>query len=323
MVNARFISRAAQKVFKTLDLPVLGQKFQGKVRDIYVCDGKRILVTSDRISAFDRVLGYIPYKGQVLNLLSQFWFEKTKDIVANHLIAVPHPNVSIVKNAKPYPVEMVVRGYLTGVTTTSIWYSYERGERMIYGYKFKNGMKKNQKLPRPIITPTTKAEHGAHDQRLTHDEILSKKLISPKILRQMEEVAVALYQRGNRICGKRGLILVDTKYEFADYKGKLMLIDEIHTPDSSRFWRGDNYNKRYHKGLEPVNFDKEFFRMWYTKQGYRGDGQPPKMSKELQIKTATRYIKIYEMITGKKFTAQEYPLEKGIQDAVRKYLHKN
>lgn len=311
MVNARF---------KTLNLPLLGQKFQGKVRDTYILDGKRILITTDRISAFDRVLGYIPYKGQVLNLLSQFWFEKTSDIIPNHLIEVIHPNVSIVKDAKPYPVEMVVRGFLTGVTTTSIWYSYEAGERRIYGYNFPDGMKKNQKLPAPITTPTTKAQHGAHDQRLTHEEILLKKLVNPKILSQMEKSALALFKRGSIICQKRGLILVDTKYEFADYKGKLIVIDEIHTPDSSRYWKAKNYHERFRKGLEPENFDKEFFRMWYTKQGYRGDGKPPRMTKELQEKTAARYIRIYEMITGKKFVPQTYPLEKGIKEAINNYL---
>ena len=320
MVNARQLTQAAGKILKTINVPGLGIKQQGKVRDIYRGKGIRFLITTDRISAFDRVLGYIPFKGQVLNQLSAFWFNKTKDIVDNHLLSVPHPNVSVVKDAKPYPIEMVVRGYLTGVTTTSIWYSYERGERNIYGYKFPDGMEKNQKLPTPILTPTTKAVHGAHDQRLTHDEILEKKLVSPSVLRSMEEATVALFKRGNSICQKRGLILVDTKYEFADYKGKLVVIDEIHTPDSSRFWKAQNYRERFNKGQEPENFDKEFFRMWYTRQGYRGDGDPPKMSKELQIKTASRYIRIYEMITGKKFKPQEYPLEDGIRDAINNYL---
>ena len=320
MVNARQLTQAAGKLLKTINVPGLGIKQQGKVRDIYRVKGNRILITTDRISAFDRVLGYIPYKGQVLNQLSTFWFEKIKDIIDNHLLSVPHPNVSVVIDAKSYPVEMVVRGYLTGVTTTSIWYSYERGERNIYGYKFPDGMRKNQKLVTPILTPTTKALHGAHDLRLTHDEILEKKLIPPRVLRLMEDASIALFNRGNSICKKRGLILVDTKYEFADYKGKLIVIDEIHTPDSSRFWKAQNYRERFEKGLEPENFDKEFFRMWYTKQGYRGDGNPPEMSKELQIKTASRYIRIYEMITGKKFKPQVYPLEEGIKEAITSYL---
>ncbi len=318
MISEKSLISASKKLLKTVDIPFLGTKHQGKVRDYYKINKERILVTTDRISAFDRVLGYIPYKGQVLNQLSNFWFKKTADIVNNHLINVPHPNVAIVKDARPYPVEMVVRGYITGVTTTSIWYSYEKGERVIYGIKFPEGLRKNQKLKRPIITPTTKAEHGLHDERLTHEEILKKKLISPSILKQMEKAALALYERGNKICNKRGLILVDTKYEFGDYKGKLVLIDEIHTPDSSRFWKAENYRQRFEKGLEPENFDKEFFRIWYVRRGYRGDGNPPRMSLQLQIKTAIRYIKIFEMITGQKFIPERYPLDEGIIQSIKK-----
>ncbi|OGG21013.1 phosphoribosylaminoimidazolesuccinocarboxamide synthase [Candidatus Gottesmanbacteria bacterium RIFCSPHIGHO2_02_FULL_40_13] len=305
-------------MFKTIDLPSQGPKQQGKVRDIYNLQGKRILITTDRISAFDRVLGYIPYKGQVLNQLSAFWFEKTSDIVANHLISVPHPNVSLVHEAKPYPVEMVVRGYISGVTNTSIWGSYEKGERMIYGIKFPEGLHKNQKLPYPVVTPTTKAEHGGHDQPLTEKEILDKKLLSKKVWEDMKEASIKLYLKGTEICRRRGLILVDTKYEFGEYKGKMMLIDEIHTPDSSRYWKKENYQKRFEKGLEPENFDKEFFRIWYVKRGYKGDGKPPKMNTDLQLKTAMRYIKIYEMITGKTFKGLEYPLEELITESLSK-----
>jgi len=320
MISTKTLANLRSKVLRTVDIPKLKSKKQGKVRDFYRINDKRILITTDRISAFDRVLGFIPYKGQVLNQLSEFWFDKTRDIVDNHLIEVIHSNVSVVKEAKSYPVEMVVRGYITGVTSTSIWRAYELGERVIYGITFPEGLKKNQQLLTPIITPTTKAEHGKHDERVSHDEILKRKLVPAKVFKKMEEVSLALYKRGNEICKKRGLILVDTKYEFADYKGKLMLIDEIHTPDSSRFWRADSYKERYKKGQEPENFDKEFFRMWYTKQGYRGDGTPPKMSVDLQVKTAQRYIKIYEMITGKRFKGEKYPLENKIKRAVLNYL---
>jgi phosphoribosylaminoimidazole-succinocarboxamide synthase len=321
MISTKILHDIRSKVLKTVNIPGLSSKYQGKVRDFYRIDGKRILITTDRISAFDRVLGFIPYKGQVLNQLSEFWFDETRDIVANHLIDVIHPNISVVKEAKSYPVEMVVRGYITGVTSTSIWHAYELGERVIYGIAFPEVLKKNQQLPTPIITPTTKAEHGKHDERISHKEILKRKLVPDKVLKKMEEVSLALYRRGNEICKKRGLILVDTKYEFADYKGKLMLIDEIHTPDSSRFWRADSYKERYKKGQEPENFDKEFFRMWYTKQGYRGDGTPPKMSVDLQVKTAQRYIRIYEMITCKKFMPEKYPLEKKLESTIKKYFH--
>ena len=318
MVLSSKLFKARKFIFKTIDLPSQGPKQQGKVRDIYNLQGKRILITTDRISAFDRVLGYIPYKGQVLNQLSAFWFEKTSDIVANHLISVPHPNVSLVHEAKPYPVEMVVRGYISGVTNTSIWGSYEKGERIIYGIKFPEGLHKNQKLPYPVVTPTTKAEHGGHDQPLTEKEILDKKLLSKKVWEDMKEASIKLYLKGTEICRRRGLILVDTKYEFGEYKGKMMLIDEIHTPDSSRYWKKENYQKRFEKGLEPENFDKEFFRIWYVKRGYKGDGKPPKMNTDLQLKTAMRYIKIYEMITGKTFKGLEYPLEELITESLSK-----
>lgn len=316
MVLSAKLNKARKFIFKTIDLPSLGTKTQGKVRDIYNHQGQRILITTDRISAFDRVLGYIPYKGQVLNQLSAFWFQKTSDIVANHIISIPHPNISLVYEAKPYPVEMVVRGYISGVTNTSIWGSYEKGERIIYGLKFPDGLHKNQKLPYPIVTPTTKAEHGGHDQRLTEKEILAKKLLSKKVWEEMKEASIKLYIRGNEICRRRGLILVDTKYEFGKYKGKLMLIDEMHTPDSSRYWKKENYQKKFEKGLEPENFDKEFFRIWYVKRGYKGDGKPPKMSTELQLKTAVRYMKIYEMITGKTFKGINYPPEKSIIESL-------
>ncbi len=318
MVNIKTLRSASKKVLRKTDFSFLGKKSTGKVRDIYFIGEKRVLITTDRISAFDKVLGFIPYKGQVLNELSAFWFNKTKDIIPNHIIALPHSNVAIVTDGKPYPIELVVRGYISGSTKTSLWYAYESGERTIYGIKFPDGLVKNQKLPKPIITPTTKAEHGAHDERLTREDILKRKLISADIYEKMENAALALYNRGSEICHKRGLILVDTKYEFAQYNGKLILIDEIHTPDSSRFWKGKNYISRFKKGLEPENFDKEFFRLWYAKKGYRGDGEPPEMSKDLQIKTAIRYIKIYEMITGKKFIPNIYPLEEGIIKILKK-----
>lgn len=288
-------------ILKTVDLKGFGEKYQGKTRDFYIVKNKRIIISTDRISAFDRMLDYIPCKGQILNLLSIFWFDKTKNIVQNHFISSPHPNVMIVKNAKLIPIEMVVRGYLTGVTGTSIWGSYEKGERIIYGLKFPDGLRKNQKLKTPIITPTTKAEKG-HDQRLTEKEILQKRIVTKKIYSQMKKAALKLFERGTKICNKAGIILVDTKYEFGlDEKGKLTLIDEIHTPDSSRFWIKETYKQRYYKGLEPENFDKEFLRLWFKEKGYAGEGKPPKMPKAFIAKVSGRYQKIYEKIIGKKF----------------------
>lgn len=295
------------KTLKTVNLKGFGKKHQGKVRDFYVLKDKRILITTDRISAFDRVLGLIPGKGQVLNLLSKFWFEKTADIIDNHIISVPHPNVMIAKNATTIPLEMVVRGYITGVTNTSIWGSYEKGERVIYGIKFPNNLKKNQKLKKPVITPTTKAEAG-HDERLTRKEIIKGKIrlsdgqvVSEKIYKQMERAVLKLFEKGTKICAKAGIILVDTKYEFGLLDGKLILIDEIHTPDSSRFWVKKTYSKLFKKGLEPENFDKEFLRLWYKNKGYTGDGIPPKMTPDFVKQVSKRYTDIYEMLTGKKF----------------------
>ncbi len=318
MIQSNKILNALPYVLKTINVPGLGKKVQGKVRDIYFKDKKRILITTDRQSAFDVILGCIPFKGAVLNQLSAFWFKKTKHIIDNHLLDVPDPNVSVTKNCKPIQVEMIVRGYISGVTKTSIWYSYERGERMIYGLKFPDGLKKNQKLTHPVLTPTTHPLVGAtgHDERLTRDQIITKKIVSKKLYEQMERVALALFKYGSKLCLSRGLILVDTKYEFGIYNGKLTLIDEIHTPDSSRFWIAKTYKTRFNKGLEPENFDKEFLRLWYVKRGYRGDGLPPPMAKELIVAVAKRYIAVYEKITGKNFVAFPYPINKRIMNSL-------
>lgn len=304
-------------VFKTINLSGYGKKYQGKVRDYYIKEDKRILITTDRVSAFDQILGFIPHKGQVLNQLSSFWFQVTSDVIENHMIGVPDLNVMIVKNCKPIPIEMVVRGYMTGVTGTSIWGSYEKGERIIYGIKFPEGLKKNQKLPKPIITPTTKAEVG-HDERLTKDEIIKRKIVPKKIYEQMEKASLELFQRGTEICEKRGLILVDTKYEFGLLDGKLLLIDEIHTPDSSRFWLKKTYIEKFRKGEEMDNHDKEYLRLWFKKKGYVGAGKPPKMPASFVNEVSKRYIKIYELITGQKFIMGKSPIEKRIREKLKK-----
>ncbi|MBI2018816.1 phosphoribosylaminoimidazolesuccinocarboxamide synthase [Candidatus Daviesbacteria bacterium] len=308
-------------VLKTVNLKGLGEKHSGKVRDYYILGERRILITTDRISAFDVILGYIPHKGAVLNLLSAFWFDKTKKIIDNHVISIPDPNVTVAKNATPIPIEMVVRGYITGVTGTSIWGSYKKGERIIYGIKFPSGLRKNQKLPRAVITPTTKAEVG-HDERLTEKEILQRRLVSAKIWNQMKTVALALFEKGTIICERNGIILVDTKYEFGlDAKGNLLLIDEVHTPDSSRFWVKKTYMQRFKKGLEPENFDKEFLRLWYVRHGYKGEGKPPKMPTSLQKAVSKRYVSIYQKIAGKKFKKFKYPIEKRIRKNLLKFAN--
>lgn len=300
---------------KTVNIPKLGKKYQGKVRDFYIYKDKRILITTDRISAFDRLLGVIPYKGEVLNRLSGFWFDHTSDIIENHVDAIPDPNVTIAKNAKPIPIEMVVRGFITGVTNTSIWGSYESGDRTMYGIKFPNGLSKNQKLPHPVITPTTKPEVG-HDERLTRKEILQSRIVPRKIYEQMEEVTYALFKKGSGLAAKRGMMLVDTKYEFGLLNNKLILIDEIHTPDSSRFWIKETYQKRFKKGLEPENFDKEFLRLWFAKKGYKGDGKAPKMPEEFVKKVSKRYTDIFKKLTGEK-------IKKSKKENINKRIIKN
>lgn len=323
MATDEHILKALPNLLKTTDFD-FGEKFSGKVRDSYILeDGRRILITTDRQSAFDVILGEIPFKGAVLNQLAAFWFKETRDIVDNHLISVPDPNVTIAKTCVGIPIEMIVRGYISGVTNTSIWGSYQKGERVIYGITFPDGLKKNQKLPEPVITPTTHGDptgKGGHDERLTRDEILNSDLVDPEIYKQMEVAAIALFKRGSEIALKSRLILVDTKYEFGLIDGKLTLMDEIHTPDSSRFWKADTYEERIGKGEEPENFDKEFLRLWYAEKGYKGDGDPPEMSQELIVALSKRYIEVYEKLTGKVFEAFEYPIEERIKDNIKKAL---
>lgn len=328
MVQTKKIKDTIPLALKTVNIKNLGKKYSGKVRDFYILDDKRIIITTDRLSAFDRVLGQFPYKGQALNQLSEFWFNKTSNVIQNHKISVPDPNVMVVKNCTLIPIEMVVRGYITGVTNTSIWGSYEVGERVIYGLKFPDGLRKNQKLPTPVITPTTKADEG-HDERLTEKDILEGKVklregtkVTPALWKKMKQAALDIFERGSKVCARAGIILVDTKYEFGlDEKGKLILIDEVHTPDSSRFWVKNSYQERFKKGKEPKNFDKEFLRIWYAKQGYKGDGKPPKLTPEIISQVSKRYIDIYEKITGKKFKAYPYPIEKRIFDNIAEFRY--
>ncbi len=304
MLTHQELLQAIPTTLGGVDVPGLGEKMEGKVRDIYRQGDQVVLITTDRISAFDRVLGLIPYKGQVLNQLSAWWFAQTKDILANHVLAVPDPNVTIAAAAAPLPVEIVVRGYITGVTKTSLWYLYDQGDRQPYGIPLPDGLHKNDPLPHPIITPTTKAEKGGHDERLTEAEILTRGLVSEELWAQVRAAAIALFQRGQQIARQAGLILVDTKYEMGLINGQLALIDEIHTPDSSRYWITDTYQPG---GYEPENFDKEFLRKWYAAQGYRGDGTPPTMPDEFIAQVAARYISAYEQLTGTEFIPGEQP----------------
>jgi phosphoribosylaminoimidazole-succinocarboxamide synthase len=300
------------------DLP-LPDRTSGKVRDWYdLPDGNRLFVTTDRLSAFDRILARVPYKGQVLNQLTNWWFDQTADIIPNHKISVPDPNAVVATVAEPILVEVVVRGFITGVTTTALWYRYSLGERDIYGYHFPDGLQKNSALPEPIITPTTKGVAGAHDERLTCAEVTEKGLLDSIIWERVQEAALAIFKRGQELARKASLILVDTKYEFGlAPDGSVLLIDEVHTPDSSRFWKADTYESRFARGEEPENFDKEFVRIAYAEKGYRGDGETPQLPTDLWVAASQRYITIYEMLTGETFEPGEYPVKPRLKDNLR------
>ncbi len=295
---------------------------RGKVRDMFsLPDDRWLLVTTDRLSAFDRILTLIPFKGQVLNQLSAFWFDLTTDIIPNHLLEVPDPNVSLVRECEALPVEVVVRGYITGVTKTALWYRYSLGERQIYGYDFPEGMEKNEKLPSPIITPTTKGRAGEHDERITCAEVVERGLLDEATWDRVQAAALEIFQRGQEIAERGGLILVDTKYEFGRAPdGTLMVIDEVHTPDSSRFWIAESYEARRREGMEPESFDKEFLRLWYAERGYRGDGAPPAATEDLIVQVSQRYVALYEKLTGQPLEPGAYPAEGRIREVLKQFI---
>ena len=296
--------------FVTVDLPLPDPRV-GKVRVSYALPDpeQRLFITTDRLSAFDRIINGVPWKGQVLNQLAAWWFEQTADIVANHVISLPDPNALIARTATPLPVEVIVRGYITGVTSTSLWKRYADGARTIYGYEFPDGLQKNTKLPEPIITPTTKAEAGAHDEALTVAEVTEQGLVEPELWAQVQAAALAVFARGQELAAKAGLILADTKYEFGlSSAGELLLIDEVHTPDSSRFWVVDSYAQRLADDEEPESLDKEVIRRALADAGYTGDGTPPVLSEQVWQETTRRYASAYERLTGKAFEPGPYPI---------------
>ena len=285
------------------------ERYDGKVRDCFIDreKGERIIVVTDRLSAFDAVVGTIPSKGQVLNQLATFWFEKTQHIAPNHMLRVPDPNVMIARECDPLPVELVMRSYLTGVTSTSIWKAYEKGVRTFCGHALPDGMKKNQRLRAPILTPSTKAQKGDHDVSVSRDELLAMGRIDPAVFDRAAEIAAALFAEGQRHAAAHGLILADTKYEMGiakdgPHKGEITVIDEIHTPDSSRYWYADDYEQRLERGEEPRSLDKEFVRRWLANEAHwSGDGPPPVMPDDIRIEAARRYIASFEQVTGTPF----------------------
>ena len=311
--------------FLDLDLP-LPDRRDGKVRVSFALPadaggGRRLFVTTDRLSAFDRVIAGVPYKGQVLNQLAAWWFAQTADIVPNHVLEIPDPNVLVARSAHPLPVEVVVRGYITGVTSTSLWQQYADGARTIYGHPFPDGLRKNTALPYALVTPTTKAEHGGHDEPITVAEVVEHGLVEPKMWGQTVEAALQLFRRGQQVAAEAGLILADTKYEFGiDEHGSLLLIDEMHTPDSSRYWVADSYQARLAAGEEPESLDKEVVRRALLDAGYTGDGEPPSLPAEVWEAASLRYINAYERLTGIGFVPGAYPVPHRIVEALRHVL---
>jgi phosphoribosylaminoimidazole-succinocarboxamide synthase len=308
MVPAETLRAALATCLDHTDLDALGTKYEGKVRDNYTRADRRYIVVTDRVSAFDRVLGTIPFKGQLLNGMAAWWFKETANVAPNHMVGVPDPCVLECVECTPVLVEMVVRAYATGTTSTSLWTHYEKGARVFCGHKLPDGLKKHQRLPEPILTPTTKAPKGEHDVSGSREEILATGKVTAKDFDEAAAIAMALFAAGQRICAERGLILVDTKYEFGRTKdGKLVVIDEIHTPDSSRFWQKKTYDERMKAAADPDPLDKDFVRRWFISQGYKGEGTPPAMPDDVRVGAAERYIAAYEQITGKTFTPDPAP----------------
>jgi phosphoribosylaminoimidazole-succinocarboxamide synthase len=294
-VNTSALHAQLAHTLRQVNLPSLGTHYHGKVRDTYRQGDRLILVTSDRLSAFDHVLTSIPFKGEVLNRLATFWFERTRHVVQNHVLEVPDPNVTVARACEPFALEMVVRGYLTG----SLWRDYQKGTHTAYGLPLPSGLRKDEAFPTPIITPSTKAQYGQHDEPISEAELLARGLASPRDWARLTEAARALFEEGQKWARTRGLILVDTKYEFGKVGDELYVIDEIHTPDSSRYWVADEYAARFAKGEDQQMLDKENIRQWLIRErNFSGQGTPPPIPDEVRVDLAQKYLAAYERITG-------------------------
>ena len=298
MLSDALLRAQLPHTLRQLDLPGLGELYRGKVRDNYSRGDRIVMVTTDRISAFDHVLGTIPFKGEVLSRLTAFWFDKVKDIAPIHLLDAPDPSVMVVKRAKPLPVEVIIRGYVTG----SLWRDYQSGQAGAYGVEWPKDLKKDQPFARPILTPSTKAEYGKHDLPISEQAIVEQGLVPAAVWAEATAVARKLFERGQAWAASRGLILVDTKYEMGVCDGQLVVIDEIHTPDSSRYWVADGYQRRFEAGQEQEMLDKENVRQWLIKEhGFSGHGTPPALTDEVRIMLARKYIEVFERLTGQVF----------------------
>jgi phosphoribosylaminoimidazole-succinocarboxamide synthase len=310
--------RLARELRGTLDRTEfghLGVRHEGKVRDSYVDGDVRTIVTTDRLSAFDRLLGTIPFKGQVLNEIANYWFDATSDIVSNHLLEVVDPNVVRVRECAPVPLEFVVRAYITGVTKTSLWFNYEAGARTIAGNLLPEGLRKNERLGSPILTPTTKFE--VHDRNLSREEAVAEELVTADLFDRCADICFRLFARGTELAAQRGLILVDTKYELGLLGGEIVLMDEVHTPDSSRYWYADTYDELIEEDKDQRALDKEPLREWMVERGFRGDGEAPVMTDEVRIATATRYILLAEELTQRSFEVPELTAAERVANVLR------
>jgi phosphoribosylaminoimidazole-succinocarboxamide synthase len=309
MLSEETLRAAISTVLTEAHFPELPNYYQGKVRENYdLPNGRRILISTDRQSAFDQVLAAVPFKGQVLTQTARFWFEATKDICPNHVLDYPDPNVVVGKRLDMLPVEMVVRDYLTGSTDTSIWTMYKAGRRTMYGHAFPDGMVKNDHLEETILTPTTKADQGGHDAPITAEEIVARGLLSKAQWDEVAHLSLALFGRGREMAAENGLILVDTKFEFGvDSDGRITLADEILTPDSSRYWRAESYGERLQHQEEPESLDKEFLRLWIAERCNPYRDAIPAIPDDTLIEFSRKYIALYEAVTGLEFVAPTHP----------------
>jgi phosphoribosylaminoimidazole-succinocarboxamide synthase len=306
MIERASLGASLDQVLTDATIPELPNHYRGKVRDNYdIGDGRRIIIATDRLSAFDRIITAIPLKGQALTQIARFWFDATADICPNHVLDYPDPNVLVCRRLAIMPVEIVVRDYLTGTTATSIWPMYQSGQRRIYGIAFPDALRQNQKLPATIITPTTKAFDGGHDEPLTAADIVAHQLLTAEQWKTVSRLALALFARGREIAARHGLILVDTKYEFGfDADGAIVLADEIHTPDSSRYWLAESYRRRFDAGEPPDSLDKDFVRRWVAARCDPYRDPIPTIPREVVAEAARLYVEVFETVTGRAF---EYP----------------
>ncbi|MGF1509266.1 MAG: phosphoribosylaminoimidazolesuccinocarboxamide synthase [Myxococcota bacterium] len=295
----------------------IGTKYEGKVRDVYRIEDRLLLVTTDRVSAFDVLLGTVPFKGQILNGMALLGFRTTEDIVSNHVLSSPHPNVLVARACTPYPVEFVMRGYVTG----SLWRDYQAGTHLSYEVPLPSGLRRDERLPEPVLTPTTKARLGAHDAPVSRREIIASGTMTAEEWEEAAAVAHQLYLRGREVASKRGLILVDTKYELGrDSEGRLTLIDEVHTPDSSRYWMAEEYEARFAEGEPQLALDKENLRSWLRERhGFTGEGTPPELDDDIRILLSERYMDAFHLLVGESFEPEVGPVSASLRRAVEPF----